>query len=443
MKIVLIYCLFIIAAAPVVPQQFTLSSDYFNIYKEHSESGSLDILYRNTEFTSLFQFNNTRLSINLGNTNSYLSWKTSQNNLQNNLELKQNYTSISLYSSFNNIFIDSKVILNNYQQKLFFDYTFRMGLKSLQKNNMEFDLAFRKTSLPLSWNFSYLTSGFNINTGQSFYLTSINYIVSANDLTFDLFYEKNLSLKENSLETYSIDAKPVYDNIRFEIKNRSDHLPISFDISRTSLTMKTHLLMNDLQFSSINISELSLFRINTDIQFNELIIPLRCSVSYNFFNGNITGNAESWPFADIIQSIFVNRINLKAFGSVKMIESSFTSELVYKYLVIKPLIDLFYINPELTIKDWQPIFLVFGIKDYNESNDGINYLLLGNAGGSVDIDAGIAVITLNINQFFPLFIKRDKQQNVNSSSSVSSISTSSAEKISGGTFVSLSLKKSF
>jgi hypothetical protein len=428
---------------PVVPQQFSISSDYFNIYKEHSESASLDILYRNTEITSLFHFNNTSLSINLGNTNSYLSWKTNQINLQNNIELKQNYSSISLYSTFNNIFIDSKVTLNNYQQRLLFDYSFRMGLISLRKNNMEFDLAFRKTSVPLSWNFSYQTAGFNINTGQSYYLTSINSSISANDLRFGLFYEKNISLKENSSETYSVDAKPIYDNIRFEIKNRSDHFPISFDVSRTSLTMKTHLLMNDLQFSSINISELSLFRINSDIQFNEFIIPLRYSVSYNFFNGNISGNAETWPFADIIQSMIVNRINFKAFGSVKMIESSLTSKIIYKYLVIKPLIDLYYINPEFTIQNWQPVFLAFGIKDYNESNDGINYLFLGRAGGSADIDVGIAVITLNINQFFPLFIKKDIHQNVHSSSSVSSISTSSTEKISGGTFVSLSLTRSF
>jgi hypothetical protein len=358
--------------------------------------------------------------------------------------MKQNYSSISLYSTLNNIFIDSKVTLNNYHQKLLFDYSFRMGLISLQKNNMEFDLAFRKTSVPLSWNFSYQTAGFNINSGQSYYITSINSSISANDLKIGLLYEKNIPLKDNSAETYFIEAKPIYDNIGIEIKNRSDHLPISLDISRTSLTMKTHLLMNDVQFSSINISELSLFRINSDVQFNEFIIPLRCAVSYNSFNGNISGNAESWPFADIIQSMFVNRINFKAFGSVKMIESSFTSQITYKYLVIKPLIDLFYINPEFTIQNWQPVFLVFGIKDYNESNDGINYLLLGNAGGSVDIDAGIAVVTLNINQFFPLYMKKDNHQNVNSGSSVSSISTSStAENISGGTFVSLSLKKSF
>jgi hypothetical protein len=168
-----------------------------------------------------------------------------------------------------------------------------------------------------------------------------------------------------------MDAKPVYDKIRIEIKNRSDNFPIA-DVSRTSLRMKTHLLMNDLQFSSINISDLSLFRINSDILLNKFIIPLRFSISYNLFKGNISGNAESWPFTDIIQSIIVNRINFKAFGSINIIESSFHSQLVNKFLVIKPLIDIFYIQPELTIQNWQPVFLAFGIKDYNERNDGIN-----------------------------------------------------------------------
>ena len=428
----------------IAPQQFSISSDYFNIYQDHSESSSLDIIYKNTEITSLFHFNNTSLSFNIGNTNSYISWKTKQDNLQNKFELKQNYSSISLYSAFNNIFIDSKVTLNNHQQKFLCDYSFRMGLTGLQKNNIEFDLAFRKTSVPLSWNFSYQTAGFDINTGPSFYLTSINSKVSDNYLTFGMFYEKNISFsKENSSEIYSMDTKPVYDNIRFEIKSRSDYFPVSIDISKASLTIKTHLLMDGLQFSSINLSALSLFKVNSDIQLNDFFIPLKCSLSYSDFNGNISGTAESWPFADIIQSMIVNRINFKVFGSVKMVESSFTSQLTFKYLVIKPLIDLFYINPEFTIQNWQPIFLVFGIKDYNESNDGINYLFLGRAGGEADIDIGIAVIALNINQFFPIFIKKDIQKNVNSNTSVSAISTSSAEKISGGTFISLSLKKSF
>jgi len=258
-----------------------------------------------------------------------------------------------------------------------------------------------------------------------------------------MFYEKNIALNENPSETYSMEAKPVYDKIRLEIKNRSDNIPVSIDVSRTSLTMKTHLLMNDLQFSSINISELSLFRINSDVQFNKLIIPLRCSISFNFLNGNIAGSAESWPFTDIIQSIIVNRINFKAFGSIKMVESSLTSQIVYKFVAIKPIIDIFYIRPDLTIQDWQPVFLAFGIKDYNESNDGINYLLLGRAGGTTDIDVGIAVITLNITQFFPLLMSKEKPQRIISGSSDSSISTNSTEKISGGTFVSLTLKRSF
>ena len=123
MKILLIYFLLIIAAVPAVPQQFSVSSDYFNVYKSHSATSSMNALYTNTEFRSLFLFNNTRLSVNIGTTNSDLSWNTSPVSLQNKLLLKQNYSSVSVFSSFHNIFIDSKITVNNFQQKYIFDYT--------------------------------------------------------------------------------------------------------------------------------------------------------------------------------------------------------------------------------------------------------------------------------------------------------------------------------
>jgi len=429
---------------PAVPQQFSVSSDYFNIYKAHSESSSLNILYRNTEFNSLFHFNNTRLYVNLGTTNSFVSWKTTQNDLKNNLELKQNYSSVSLYSTFNNLFLDSKVILNNYQQKWLFDYSIKMGFVNLNRNNQEFDVSFRKTSVPISWNLLYQAAGFNINSDQSFYLTSVNSSVSIDNLTLGLSYERNISIKDKSSEIYSMDAKPIYDNIKFEIKNRSDYLPVSFDISRTSLIMKSHLLMNDVQFSSINISDLSLLRINSDIQLNCFNIPLGLSISYNYLKGNVSGNIESWPFTDIIQSIVANRLNYQAYGSVNVMESSLSSKMIFKKFSIKPVIDIYYINPDLTLQDWQPVYLVFGIKDYNENTDCINYMLLGRAGTEAAVDIGIAVVSLNIYQFFPLLIRKDNPQNINSGNSVTIFaSSSSPTKISGGTFLTLTLTKSF
>jgi len=429
---------------PAVPQQFSVSSDYFNIYKAYSESSSLNILYRNTEFNSLFHFNNTRLYVNLGTTNSFVSWKTTQNDLKNNLELKQNYSSVSLYSTFNNLFLDSKVILNNYQQKWLFDYSIKMGFVNLNRNNQEFDVSFRKTSVPISWNLLYQAAGFNINSDQSFYLTSVNFSVSIDNLTLGLSYERNISIKDKSSEIYSMDAKPIYDNIKFEIKNRSDYLPVSFDISRTSLIMKSHLLMNDVQFSSINISDLSLLRINSDIQLNCFNIPLGLSISYNYLKGNVSGNIESWPFTDIIQSIVANRLNYQAYGSVNVMESSLSSKMIFKKFSIKPVIDIYYINPDLTLQDWQPVYLVFGIKDYNENTDCINYMLLGRAGTEAAVDIGIAVVSLNIYQFFPLLIRKDNPQNINSGNSVTIFaSSSSPTKISGGTFLTLTLTKSF
>jgi len=382
--------------------------------------------------------------VNLGTTNSFVSWKTTQNDLKNNLELKQNYSSVSLYSTFNNLFLDSKVILNNYQQKWLFDYSIKMGLIGLKNNNQEFDLSFRKTSVPVSWNLLYQAAGFNINSDQSFYLTSVNSSVSIDNLTLGLSYERNISIKDKSSEIYSMDAKPIYDNIKFEIKNRSDYLPVSFDISRTSLIMKSHLLMNDVQFSSINISDLSLLRINSDIQLNCFNIPLGLSISYNYLKGNVSGNIESWPFTDIIQSIVANRLNYQAYGSVNVMESSLSSKMIFKKFSIKPVIDIYYINPDLTLQDWQPVYLVFGIKDYNENTDCINYMLLGRAGTEAAVDIGIAVVSLNIYQFFPLLIRKDNPQNINSGNSVTIFaSSSSPTKISGGTFLTLTLTKSF
>ena len=318
-----------------------------------------------------------------------------------------------------------------------------MGLTGLYKDNMEFDLAFRKTSFPFSWNLFYQSAGFNINTGQSYYLTEINSSLSSGDYKMGFSYEKNLSLKDKSSDTYSIDAKPDYYNIGFNIKNKSERLPVTLGISKTSLTMKTHLLMDELPFSSINISDLSLFRINSDIYFSDAFIPLNLSISYNYFQGHLSGDVQSWPFDDIIQSLFVNRLNFKAEGSVKLIEGSLASKFVYKNLVVKPLVNFYYISPDLSIQYWQPVYLVFGIKDYNESNDGINYMLLGRAGCSADIDVGIAVISLNINQFFPLVIKKDNQNNVISTSPSPSISSPSTDTISGGTFFTLAIKKAF
>ena len=437
-----LYCLLITAAVAILPQQFSISSDYYNIYKEQSESARLDILYKNTEFSSLFHFNNTDFSIKLGRTNSNLSWKNNPSDLQSNLEQKQNYSCFSLYHKFYYFFIDSKVTLKNYDQKLLLDYTFRTGLMSFLKKNMELGFSLRKTSYPLSWNLMYQSAGFNIDTGQPYYLTSINSIVSSNNYTLGLFYEKNIPSKKNSLDTYSIDADPVYENVRLEMKHSSNHIPISIDVSRVALRMKSHLLMNDMQFSSINISHLSFFRINSDIRLNDLNTPLNFSVSYNFIQGNISGNAETWPFADIIQSIFVNRINFNLNGTLKIIEGSFSSHIRSNFLVIKPSVDLFYLDPEYTVKSWQPVFLVFGIKNYFERNDGINYMILGRAGAEADINIGIAIITLKIKQFFPLFTKEDKHQNVISGSTMSS-PPSSPKKISGGTFISISLQKSF
>lgn len=428
----------------ICPQQFSLSTDYYNLYRERSAFSDIDIQYRNTVLNSSFNLQGTNLSFNLGTSKAYFLWTHRPEDLRNNFEAEQKYSSILFQTAYKNFFIDSKFTLNSMDSRITLDYSVLFGLRSILNGSFETDLSFRKISIPFSWNLSYRSDGFDIITGNTFYTAGTNISGNAFGHLFRISYERSLAGTDNSKGFYSVTSKPDYYDINLEIKDKNAPVPYLFSIGKTFFSMRSDLLINSVQFSTLKVTEFSDIRIGAGITPYIMKVPLNFSTKINFYTGSLTGNAQSWPFTNLIQTLVENRINFRLNGSINIFQASASSDLSTGNLTFRPEITGYYLIPNLKVQSWQPVYLAFGIKNYTETSEGIISAWISRIGITADYKFDIAELSIMLNQLIPIYFNRETtKQEPSSGAPIISTPSGPGKKSSGGTFISVAVKKTF
>ncbi|MDP2304237.1 MAG: hypothetical protein Q8N03_17645 [Ignavibacteria bacterium] len=159
-------------------------------------------------------------------------------------------------------------------------------------------------------------------------------------------------------------------------------------------------------------------------------------VGFMNFRGKSTGEIQSWPFTDVITSAIANRIYFRANFNIQNYYLQFKKQFKISSFEITPEILFLHLVPKGEFENWQPLFLVFGVKDFKQSK--ISYKNAGFAHLTLQfyIEVEKYHLTISGGQLIPIY------QNKIESSSIGGPITTSSEKVKsdGGRWIELSLK---
>lgn len=133
---------------------------------------------------------------------------------------------------------------------------------------------------------------------------------------------------------------------------------------------------------------------------------LNFSAGYISLSGKLSGNLQTWPFTSLLINTFGNRINFRAEGNIRILQSSLGYKTTISSVTISPRLSYYDITPRGHLETWQPTFLVFGVRDYRKSIPAISRAGVGLA--ELHLNFQISVIRFDVSggQYFPVYIQK-------------------------------------
>lgn len=242
--------------------------------------------------------------------------------------------------------------------------------------------------------------------------------------------------KEDSQSGYISNQKYLFSSVSSFIKHYSDKFEILLDMNYTQLDgdLTMYYAGNSFSDNSANKLNLTSIKLSVSNSDNEKLFN-SIDVNWIKFNGAFTGNFQSWPFIDVLSSIIANRVYYKGNIKSNLFFSSTKFNLKYEKIGLMPAFSLISIIPEASVESWQPLFLIFGIKDYRKSELTIKNALLGHLSFNINYFSDGYKIDFSFGQLFPIHIwyKTKKTEGGGITG------TSEKTKSDGGRWVSLNL----
>ncbi len=141
-----------------------------------------------------------------------------------------------------------------------------------------------------------------------------------------------------------------------------------------------------------------------------LSLPVLCE--YDFYRLTMygVGHFESWPFTTVASTVFDNRLYYKIDGNIDVHRIESRTSVAWGDWIIKPSFGFLYILPDLLWRQWEPDFIVFGIKNVKEEPLSIQQCWLLRLGCEVDFSLLGMNIEIQVEQYIPMSIKKREKQ---------------------------------
>jgi hypothetical protein len=188
-----------------------------------------------------------------------------------------------------------------------------------------------------------------------------------------------------------------------------------------------HLTKDDLSFGDLSYGRLFLNRWYTGANAIVFSLPISCEYSYFRWKVYDVGHIESWPFTSLASTVFDNRLYYSISGIIHIHQVEGSTAVACGVWNIKPSFGLLYIIPDVSLRRWEPDFLVFCIKNVKEEPSSIQHCWLLRLGCEVNFSVFSLHVALQMEQYIPIYVKdRNKQDSAGGPSTPAVSSTPSS-----------------
>jgi len=162
------------------------------------------------------------------------------------------------------------------------------------------------------------------------------------------------------------------------------------------------------------------------------MLPMYCK--YDFYRWVVygVGHFESWPFTPLAASVFDDRFYYTLDGIVDVHQIQSSATVALDGWNIKPSLDLLYILPDLSWRQWEPNYLEFCIMNAKEEPFSIQQCWMLRLGCEVNF----SVLNMNINvqmeQYIPVYTEERQVQAGSNSEPGDPAVSSTLSSIDGG-----------
>ncbi len=383
----------------------TISTSYFDFLRSKNSTSNTLISLKKTFAEFQTHFNNDRIFISFENerniaqtenSGSHVQFKTGQaiNRLKVEDEVHFKPFSIGVFFCGNQI---KNVSTLDYGGHFGFENTFHWFEKFL--------VGYSSYSLPWIFDLKYEDSEIDINNmtklSKAFYLIRIHPEVETN---FTFCFEKYLSKKnKNENPTFEVKDQSTGALTKFTLNNSTFEIPIEINFSHGQGNCFVDFIYAWNSFGQSSMSNLLYNKINFVIQESNNFKWLPSfSVSYDFYRGYAVGNIQSWPFTSVLTSLIANRLNYRLAGHVYLFSIETKKHFALSNFSFKPEFSVYQILPELTLDNWQPSYLVFGVKDFTRNILPIRKAIIGKLAVAASYRFESFNLSLECGQFIPL-----------------------------------------
>jgi hypothetical protein len=178
---------------------------------------------------------------------------------------------------------------------------------------------------------------------------------------------------------------------------------------------------DDLMFGYLTAGNLNFNKWLTGGRTTIFSLPVSCEYSYCRWEGSGVGEIESWPFTPIAATVFANRLYYEVSGNINLHQIESSTSIETGSLNIEPALGLYYILADISLKHWEPQYLVF-LPNINTEPFSIERSLLLRLGCRIDFPLFGANVAIQMEQFIPLSIKYHHEQEIAGVPSSSTIS---------------------
>ncbi|MCK9211348.1 MAG: hypothetical protein M0P61_10980 [Ignavibacteriaceae bacterium] len=423
----------------------TLSTSYFDLLRTKNSTSNTAISFQKTSAQFETSFGEDRL---------FFSIETGKNNIQveNGISLLHFKTGQSIHRltadnefSFNPFFAELFLRVNQIRSVSTLDYGGSFGFRNSSHWFERFRIGYYSYSFPWIFGLRYQDSEIDINNMTM--LTKVFYEIGFHPikktgLTFQ--YEKYISSKnKNENPVFAVDDKSAGSLAKLIFTNSSFIIPVEINFFHGQGESFFDLFYSQNSFSQNSFTD-ALYN-GIKLKGSESIdyqwIP-SISIRYDFFKGSMVGNIQSWPFTSVLTSFIANRINYRLTGQVYLFSLEAEKRFTFSCFSIQPELSLHQILPEVTLDNWQPSYLVFGVKDFSRNILPVRKALIGKISFSASYQLKFCTFILQAGQFIPLQIIK-KELPASAVSPVVIITQAGPSKIDGGRWISFSIRAGF
>lgn len=410
----------------------SFSTKFYNLYSENSLTRRIFSDGHNfgIDFQYPTNFGTFAVDLNQNSLSFYHEDKT--NGLKFNLLRSDQSCEVSYLNSFEWLSIKGGIQYLRTKDQPLFNYNAGFGFSFQGKDFQNYEVMFSRSNLPFSFSAVY-------ETDNAYFINPLSFLSMEHKLCyrFSSFlitsaFAKYYPKKMNQDFFYSLSDQSDINEWNARLKYENDRSQFNFDIQNVNMRSEIDLSQQNLSFGYINIKNIDFLKgeLSFSHRFGQGSI-LSVFARYYYANGNLVGSLESWPFASVIQSLFLNRLYFRASGNLNAQEIDASFLLPLKDFIVTPRLSFVRVVPELTVETWQPLFLAFGASNYSKSQlsfteAGFLYLNIFSQFKFWGLSLGIEA-----NQILPLYsVSPEKSAQTPSPSPVGSESTS--KKTDGG-----------